>query len=178
MYVSIEIFLHLPGKRPSVVNGESTETLRTLLQRVDEKTEDLDYPYVFVGECDDAIKVSDDVGNAADAHVPADLDLTLVDLALEEHRHIHCHYCPEVDTTVYFSGKELNRKFSPATTIEVATLWCRMNLRLDPAAASEFVLQLSGTTDQPRPSQHLGELVQEDECSLSFELVKEMTPQG
>ena len=53
-----------------------------------------------------------------------------------------------------------------------------MNLRLDPAAASEFVLQLSGTTDQPRPSQHLGELVEGGECTLSFELVKEMTPQG
>ena len=53
-----------------------------------------------------------------------------------------------------------------------------MNLRLDAAAASEFVLRLSGTQDQLRPSRRLGELVQGGECKLSFELVKEMTPQG
>ena len=119
-----------------------------------------------------------DCENGADTHVPADLDRTVDDLDLDKHRHIHCHCCPEVETTVHFSGKELNRKFSPATTIEVATRWSRMNLRLDAAAASEFVLQLSGTMEQPRPSQHLGELVQGGECTLSFELVKEMTPQG
>ena len=174
----LELFLHRSGHRPTVVNAESTETLRALLGRLDVKPEGVDHPFVFIGECDDAIKVSEGVENGADAHVPADLDLTLDDLDLEKHRHIHCHRCPEVDTTVHFSGKKLSRKFSPTTTIEVATRWCRMSLRLDPAAASEFVLQLSGTTDQPRPSQHLGELVQGGECTLSFELVKEMTPQG
>ena len=174
----IELFLHLAGKRPSVVHGESTETLRVLLERVDEKTEGVDYPFIFVGECDDAITVSDGVENIADSHIPADLDLTLDDLGLEKHRHIHCHCCREINTIVHFTEKELSRKFSPATTVEVATRWCRMNLCLDSAAASEFVLQLSGTTEQPRPSQHLGELVKEGECLLSFELVKEMTPQG
>ena len=174
----LELFLHRPGHRPTVVDAESTETLRALLERLDVKPEGADHPFVFVGECDDAIKASEGAENGAGAHVSADLDLTLDDLDLEKHRHIHCHRCPEVDTTILFSGKALNRKFSPATTVEVATRWCRMNLRLDRAAASEFVLQLSGTTDQPRPSQHLGELVQGRECTLSFELVKEITPQG
>ena len=174
----IELFLHLPGKRPIVVHGESTETLRALLERVDENTGGADYPHVFIGECEDAIKVSEGVENTSDSHIPADLDLAIEDLDLEKHRHIHCHCCPEIDTIVHFTGKELNRKFSPATTVEVATQWSRMNLRLDSAAASEFVLQLSGTSEQPRPSQHLGELVKDGECTLSFELVKEMTPQG
>lgn len=173
-----ELFVHRSGQRPTVVNAESTETLRALLRRLDVKTEGVDRPFVFVGECDDAIKVSEGAENSADAQVPADLDLTLDELYLEKHRHIHCHACPEVDTTILFSDKVLNRKFSPAATIEVATRWARMNLRLDAAAASEFVLQLSGTTDQPRPSQHLGELTPGGECTLSFELVKEVTPQG
>ena len=172
----LELFVHRSGHRPAVVNAESTETLRALLGRLDLKPEGVDH--VFVGECDHAIKAPESAENGADAHVPANIDLTLAELDLEKHRHIHCHACPEVDTTILFSGKVLNRKFSPATTIEVATRWARMNLRLDPAAASEFVLQLSGTTDQPRPSQHIGELVQGGGCTLSFELVKEMTPQG
>lgn len=174
----LELFLHLPGERPSVVEAESTETLRTLLRRLNSGQDWGDY-LVFVGECDDALKTPEGGENGADTHVPADIDRTLDDLNLETHRHIHCHCCPKVDTTVHFSGKELNRKFSPATTIEVATRWSCMGLRLDPAAASDFILRLSNTTDRPpRRSQHLGELVYGGECALSFDLVKEIAPQG
>ena len=168
----LEVFVHLPGKRPRVVPAEPTETLRNLLSRLEVGNEGAHDILVFVGECDHALTKGED------SHQPADLDLSLADLELDKHHHLHCSRCPEIDTFIHFSGKELNRKFSPATTVEVATRWARMNLRLDAAAASEFVLQLSGTEDKPRSSQHLGELVQGGECKLSFELVKEMTPQG
>ena len=168
----LEVFVHLPGKRPTVVPAEPTETLRTLLSRLEVGNDSTHDILVFVGECDHALTEGED------SHQPADLDLTLADLELNKHHHLHCSRCPEINTFIHFSGKELNRKFSPATTVEVATRWARMNLRLDAAAASEFVLQLSDSTEQPRPSQHLGELVEGGECKLSFELVKEMTPQG
>ncbi len=168
----LEVFLHLPGKRPTVVPAEPTETVRALLSRLDVGNDGSHDILVFVGECEHALTEGED------SHQPADLDLTLADLELDKHHHLHCGRCPEIDTFIHFAGKELNRKFSPATTVEVATRWARMNLRLDAAAASEFVLQLSGTQEQPRPGQHLGEIVQGDECKLSFELVKEMTPQG
>ena len=168
----LEVFVHLPGKRPTVVPAEPTETLRALLSRLEIGNDGARDLLAFVGECDHALTEGED------SHQPADLDLTLADLELDKHHHLHCSRCPEIDTFIHFSGKELNRKFSPATTVEVATRWARMNLRLDAAAASEFVLQLSGTQDQLRPSRHLGELVEGGECKLSFELVKEMTPQG
>ena len=170
--IELEVFLHLPGKRPKVVPAESTETVRAFLSRLDVGNDGAHDILVFVGECDHAFTEGED------SHQPADLDLTLAELELDKHHHLHCSRCPEIDTVIHFSGKELNRKFSPATTVEVATQWARMNLRLDEAAASEFVLQLSGTQDQPRPGQHLGELVEGGECKLSFEFVKEMTPQG
>ncbi len=168
----LEVFLHLPGKRPTVVPAQPTETLRAFLSRLDVGYDAVDDILVFVGECEHALTEGED------SHKPADLDLTLADLELDTHHHLHCSRCPEIETLVHFSGKELNRKFSPATTVDVATRWARMNLRLDGAAGSEFVLELSDTKEQPRPSQHLGELVQDGECKLSFELVKEMTPQG
>ena len=168
----LEIFLHVPGKRPTVVAAEPTETLRALLSRVDIGKDAAHDILVFVGECDHALTEGED------SHKPADLDLTLADLEVDKLQHVHCSRCPEIDTFIHFSGKELNRKFSPATTVEAATRWARNNLRLDGAAASEFVLQLSGAQEMPRSSQHLGELVQGGECKLSFELVKEMTPQG
>ena len=42
---------------------------------------------------------------------------------------------------------------------------------------AEYVLRLCGTNDQPRPDKHLGELVGST-CSLCFDFVKEVTPQG
>ena len=168
----LEVFLHLPGKRPTAVSAEPTETLRALLSRLDVGNDAGHDILVFVGECDPALTEGED------SHKPADLGLTLADLEVDKHHHLHCSRCPEIDTFIHFSGKALNRKFSPATTVQAATQWARDNLRLDGAAASEFVLQLSSAQDKPRSSQHLGELVQGGECKLSFELVKEMTPQG
>jgi hypothetical protein len=57
------------------------------------------------------------------------------------------------------------------------TGWARKALGLDDASAAEYVLRLCGTTDQPRPDKHLGELVGST-CSLCFDFVKEVTPQG
>lgn len=168
----LEVFLHLPGERPTVVPAEPTEILRAFLSRVDVGNDGAHDILVFVGECDHALTEGED------SHQPADLDLTLADLGLDTHHHLHCSHCPEIDALIHFSGKELNRKFSPATTVEVATRWARMNLRLDGAAGAEFVLRLSDAEEQLRPSQHLGELVQGGECKLTLELVKEMTPQG
>ncbi len=142
----LEVFLHLPGKRPMVVPAEPTETLRAFLCRLDVGNDAAHEILVFVGE-------------GEDSHKPADLDLTLEDLELDKHHHLHCSRCPEIDISIHFSEKELRRKFSPATTVEAATRWAHMNLGLDAASAAEFVLQLSGTQGIPRPKQHLGELV-------------------
>jgi hypothetical protein len=43
---------------------------------------------------------------------------------------------------------------------------------------NDYVLQIAGGTEQPRPDKHLGELVSGTTCALAFDLVKEVTPQG
>jgi hypothetical protein len=61
----------------------------------------------------------------------------------------------------------------------VVTAWARKKLPdIDVAAAAEFVLQICGTQTQPRSTDHLGELVPAATCSICFDLVKEVTPQG
>ncbi|MGB8840128.1 MAG: hypothetical protein WCC64_03570, partial [Aliidongia sp.] len=96
-----------------------------------------------------------------------------------EHRHVHCHHCWHVVVEVNFGGKTKRHKFSPATTIAVVTEWARKKFpNLDAAAAAEYVLQICGTTAQPRSDEHLGELVAAATCSICFDLVKEVTPQG
>ena len=120
----------------------------------------------------------DEVENGEDAHVPVDFSLTIEALELHRHRHVHVHKCRRVAVEVQFNGGTKRHRFSPATTIAVVTQWARRKFKLDPAAGAEYVLQICDTTNQPRPSEHLGELVEPPVCAICFKLVKEITPQG
>ena len=174
----IEFFVHLQGAKPKVVAADDGEVLRDALARagiLQDGNKDL---LVFVGESEEALKEADDIEDGADEHAPVDAGLTLRDLDLRRRRHVHCHRCRHVAVEVNFVGKTKRHKFSPATTIEVVTVWARRKFRLDAAAAAEYVLQLCGTPEQPRPNMHLGELVDGSRCAACFDLVKEMTPQG
>jgi hypothetical protein len=133
---------------------------------------------VFVSEWEEALTEPDEVENGEDAHVPVDFSLTIEALELHRHRHVHVHKCRRVAVEVHFNGGTKRHRFSPATTIAVVTQWARRKFKLDPAAGAEYVLQICDTTNQPRPSEHLGELVEPPVCAICFKLVKEITPQG
>ena len=174
----LELFIHAQGAKPRVAVAAPGETLRDVLIRVGAIGKDQNDVLVFVGESDEALKEADDVEDGADQHAPADTSLTLELLELKRHRHVHLHQCRHVAVEVNFSGKTKRRRFSPATTIAVVTQWARKKLHLDPAAAAEYVLRLCNSTEQPRPDKYLGELAQAPTCSICFDLVKEITPQG
>ena len=120
----------------------------------------------------------DETEDGEDEHAPVDVTLTLEVLELKRHRHMHVHRCRHVAVEVNFSGRTKRRKFSPAATIGVVTQWARKKFQLDPAAAAEYVLQLCSSTEQPRPDEHLGELVEPPKCSICFDLVKESHAAG
>ena len=174
----VELFLHQQGAKPKVIVAGAGETLREVLIRSGIIKEGQDDILVFVGECAEALKEPDDVEEGSDQHAPVDVNLTLEVLEIERHHHVHAHGCKHILVEVNFVGKTKRRKFSPATTIETVTAWARKKLRMDAAAASEYVLQLCHSTEQPRSDRHLGELADKVKCSLCFDLVKEITPQG
>jgi hypothetical protein len=174
----LEIFFHGAGVKPTVAAAAVAEILRDVLARAGVDTADGRDSLVFVGECDEALSEADDVEDGADQHTPADATKTLGQLELERHRHVHVHRCRHVAVDVNFLGKTKRHRFSPATTVATATAWARKKFHLDPATAAEYVLQLCNSTEQPRADQHLGELVKAPHCSLCFDLVKEVTPQG
>ncbi len=174
----LELFIHGQGMKPMVIVAAPSDTLREVLVRTDvfkEKNQDI---LVFVGECEEALKEPDDIEDSADEHSPVDIRLTVEVLELERHRHIHLHRCRHIAVEVNCGEKSIRRKFSPAATIGVVTQWAHRKFRLDPAAAAEYVLQLCDNTEQPRSDKHLGELVAAPVCSICFDLVKEITPQG
>jgi hypothetical protein len=175
----LEFFLHCRGAKPKVVSAAVDETLRGALVRAGIIQEGESDVLVFVGESQEALAEPDELEDGADEHAPADASLTLEALGIgHRHRHVHCHTCRHIATGINFGGKTKRHKFSPATTVGVVTQWARRKFRLDPAAAAEYVLQLCGTTEQPRSDTHLGELAERGTCSLCFDLVKEITPQG
>jgi hypothetical protein len=174
----LEIFVHTEGTKPKVVNAASGEVLRDVLVRSGFLRPEQGAVLIFVGECEEALGELEATEEGVDRHEPVDAALTLDALELHRHRHIHCHRCRHITVEVNFSGQTKRHKFSPATTVAVVTQWARKKFHLDPAAAAEYVLQICNTTDQPRSDVHLGELVQAPKCSICFDLVKEVTPQG
>lgn len=174
----VEVFVHSQGAKPKAVDAAPTEVLREVLIRsgfIKEGDEDI---LVFVGECEEALAEDIDVEDGADEHAPVDVSLTLEVIKLKHHDHVHCHRCRHIAVEANFSGKTKRRKFSPASTIGVVTQWARRKFKLEPASAAEYVLQICDSTKQPRPDTHLGELVEAPNCSICFDLVKEITPQG
>lgn len=174
----LEFFVHVQGAKPQVIVAALTDTLHDVLARSGVIREGQDDVLVFVGESEEALHEPADSSHSADAHAPVDANWTLERLELRRHRHVHCHRCRHIAVDVNFGGHTKARKFSPATTVGVVTRWARKVLHLDPAAAAEYVLRLCGSTEQPRQDKHLGDLVSGAICSLCFDLVKEVTPQG
>ena len=175
----VEHFLHGQGIKPVVVIAARGDTLREVLIRAEMIRDGQDKVFVFVGECEEALGEPAEIEDGADQHEPVDIDLTLEVLEIHRHRHVHVHRCRHVAVEVNFGGKTKRHRFSPATTVGVVTDWARKKFpNLDPAAVAEYVLEICGTTTQPRPTEHLGELVSAPTCSVCFNLVKEVTPQG
>jgi hypothetical protein len=175
---AIEFFIHGQGAKPKVAVSGPHEVLRDVLVRAEIITEGQEELLVFVGEWEEALAEPDEVEYGEDSHVPVDFLLTIEALELHRHHHVHVHKCRRVAAEVHFNGRTKRRRFSPATTIAVVTQWARKKFKLDPAAGAEYVLNICDATTQPRPSEHLGELVEPPVCAICFKLVKEITPQG
>ena len=174
----IEQFFHVHGHRPRALLGAPNETLREVLIRLEIHDARGDM-FIFVGECDEALREPLGVEDGVDEHAPVDIDLTLEVLEIHRHRHVHRHGCRHIQVEVNFGGKTKRHKFSPATTIDVVAQWARKKFpNADAASIADFVLEVVDTKAQPRLDEHLGELVAASTCSIAFRLVKEITPQG
>ena len=174
----LDLFVHSQGVKPKVATARSHESLREVLERTQVLKEGQGDLLVFVGEWEEALSEGDEIEEGEDRHEPVDVSLTIEVLELHRHRHIHVHKCKRVAVEVNFNSRTKRHRFSPATTVGVVTRWARKKFKLDGAAGAEYVLQICKITKQPRPSEHLGELVEPLVCAICFDLVKEITPQG
>ena len=115
----LEVFVHADGVKPKVVTGEAAELLCDVLNRARiGSVGDADI-FVFVGECDEALREPDEIGDGSDQHAPADVKKSLHELDLLRHRHVHVHRCRHIGVEVNFMSKDKRHRFSPATTVGV-----------------------------------------------------------
>ena len=160
-----EFFVHCQRAKPQIIHAVLGDKLGDVLGRAGiESLADL---HVFVGESD-----------GKNDHDPVDPDVPLDTLDVQQ-RHVHCYPCPDVVVDVKFRWARLSSGSSrPPRRFGVVTRQAHRKFLRNDAAASDYVLRLCGTNErQPRFDEYLGELVQAS-CSLCFDLVKEITPQG
>ncbi len=171
----IELFVHASGRKPQVVLAGAEETLRDALRRIDLHLPEGPGHHILVGE---VLTEVIDIEEGPHEHTTVDIDLKLAVLNLHKHRHIHVHKCKRISVLVNFSADTEEHKFPPNATIGTVTDWARKKFHIDPAVAGEYVLQIHGSTTQPRSTEHVGDVVHDDTCSICFDLVKEVTPKG
>jgi hypothetical protein len=175
--MAFEIFVHANGRDPVVASVEDTDKLTDVLERLELGGKDFADALVFVGESEDVLEdfESEDGEDKAE---PVDREKTVADLELGKRRHVHVARCKRVKVEVHYGAKTKHRKVAPPTTVATLTKWARKAFKLDPASAAEYVLQITGTTTQPRGDTHIGELTNAPVCAVAFDLIKEITPQG
>jgi len=85
---------------------------------------------------------------------------------------IHLHHCRHVEVTVAFNGVQVERRFSPASTVARVKHWAAADkFGMSPEEAGEHVLQVAGKHDRPAPGTHIGTLTDGRVCGVAFDLV-------
>ncbi len=169
--MEIEIFVHGNGRKSVVLKVGEDDVLSEVLAAAGLFDKD---DVIFIGDGEDDI--ADDEGEDDDS--PVDPGATVKQVDLSRHRHVHVGRCKRIAVEVHYLGKTKKRKAAPKRTVGAIARWARRVFRIDPAVASEYVLQIAGTSEQPRPDTQLGELTKAPTCAIGFDLVKEVTPQG
>ena len=172
MHETIEIFIHPAGGKPQIATVEASDTIAQALAKAGITVAPDDHLFVAGSDDDNAEVVGED-----DQDEPVPHSTRIGDAGLTRHSHVHCHRCRRIEVTVRKDDSK-TRKFAPTARVARVRRWALKAFGLSGQAASDFVLQLCDSDIRPRPNQHLSELTQPGMCSICFELVKEITPQG
>lgn len=84
---------------------------------------------------------------------------------------VHVHRCKQVDVSVTYNGRTVERRFRPAATLARVKRWAADEFKLGRDEVGEHVLQLSGTTERPPANTHVGALAKCPDCRVGLDLV-------
>jgi hypothetical protein len=107
-----------------------------------------------------------------EADEPLELEITLEDAGARHRHHVHRGRCRRVEVRVRYGGRDAERSFSPAATIERAFAWATgpevFNLTAEERA--KHVLALPGADHFLAWTVHVGSVVEAGTCATVLEL--------
>lgn len=113
-----------------------------------------------------------------DSQDPLVLDATLTDAGVGPHSRLHVGTCRQVTVTVQFQNQNPSHHFSPSTPLRAVKHWATAKFGITGADATDYALQVCGSTERPSEDTHLGSLVTGAGCSICFDLVQRQVVQG
>jgi hypothetical protein len=162
----LEVFVQGPGiARPALVTVPTDGQVGDIIQAAKGKGLMLDD--------EQSVKVW-----LEDADEPLDAHATLAVAGVKTRSRVQVHTCQRIHVTVNFNNDNKQHPFSPSATIAAVKAWAVQKFGLDQTAATEYVLQICGSTDKPAPDIEVGSLAQPGQCSACFDLVPQQLVQG
>lgn len=162
----IEVFLQGPGiARLALVKVPANGKVQDLIEVAKDKglkLEDGQTPQVWV----------------ENTEVPLNLSMPFEDAVIQSHSRVQIHTCPRIHVTVNFQNRPEQHPFSPAATIRTVKQWADKKFGLGEIDATEYALQLCGSTERPYDDIQVGSLVQPGQCAVCFDLVPKQRVEG
>jgi hypothetical protein len=113
-----------------------------------------------------------------DSDDPVDETIVIATIVEKGPAKLHVHRCRHVTVVVDYAGLSIEHKFAPGSTIARVKDWAAKKLKMSDADATEHVLQISGSTEQPKVGVHIGTLVHCPNCRIVFDLVPQHRVNG
>lgn len=112
-----------------------------------------------------------------DSQQPLALDASLTDAGIGQHSRVHVHTCQLVEVTVQFQNQNPSHHFSPSTPLRAVKHWAAAQFGITGADATDYALQICGSTVRPSEDTDIGALVAGAGCSICFDLVQRQVVQ-
>lgn len=93
-------------------------------------------------------------------------------------RILHHSRCRHVHVVVRYAGRPAERSFGPGSTLTRIKDWAEREFGIGAVDAAELSLQLSGTTDRPDETVHVGSLAKCPDCRVVFDLLPTIRVNG
>jgi hypothetical protein len=115
---------------------------------------------------------------AEDCEEPLDLTL-IIESGMSDKVH-HVHRLRHVDVTVFYQGRHIERRFSPATRVQRVLDWVvsPSGFNIDKTIAPEMELALQGSAKALPKDAHIGRYLRHPQHCLSFDLIRGVIPNG
>ncbi len=162
----VEVFVQGPGiARPALVTVPAGGQLRDIVQAATGK----------------GLKLDDEQSAKVwleDADDPLNARATLAEAGVHTRSRVHIHTCERIHVTVNFNNDAKQHPFSPSATMAAVKEWAVQKFGLDQTAATEYTLQLCGSSARPDRDVEVGSLAQPGQCSACFDLVPQQRVEG